>query len=42
MTAEHITLGLFLAGLVLCIATGAKLLYALFPGMACFGGLQPL
>lgn len=37
MTAERITLGLFLAGLVLCIATGAQLLYALLLGMACFG-----
>ena len=37
MTAEHITLGLFLAGLVLCIVTGTELLWALLLGMACFG-----
>lgn len=37
MIAEHITLGLFLAGLVLCIVTGTQLLYALILGVVCFG-----
>ena len=36
MTAEIITLGLFLAGLGLCIFTGAQILYALVFGLACF------
>lgn len=36
MTAEMITLGLFLMGLVLCIASGTDLLFALLFGMLCF------
>lgn len=36
MTAETITLGLFLTGLGLCIISGTKVLYALIFGMACF------
>lgn len=36
MTAETITLGLFLIGLGLCIISGTEVLYALIFGMACF------
>ena len=36
MIAEIITLGLFLAGLGLCIFTGIQILYALLFGLACF------
>ena len=36
MTAELTALGLFLTGLVLCIVSGAHLLYALLFGMVCF------
>lgn len=37
MTAERITLGLFLTGLVLCIVTRTELFYALLFGLLCFG-----
>lgn len=37
MTAELITLGLFLSGLVLCVVSGAELLFALLFGVLCFG-----
>ena len=36
MLAEIITLGLFLAGLGLCIFTGLQILYALLFGLVCF------
>lgn len=36
MIAEFITLGLFLAGLGLCIFTGIQILWALLSGMVCF------
>ena len=36
MLAECIALGLFLAGLGLCIVTGIQILYALLFGLLCF------
>ena len=36
MLAECIALGLFLAGLGLCIVTGIQILYALLSGLLCF------
>lgn len=37
MTAEQITLGLFLSGLILCVASGTDLIFALLFGVLCFG-----
>ncbi len=37
MTAERITLGLFLSGLILCVVSGTDLLFALLFGVICFG-----
>ena len=36
MTAEHITLGFFLAGLTFCVLTGTEVLFALLFGLVCF------